>query len=530
MSKYFSYFYIRYVIIFVLFVLVFVFGKNMNVLSPEQERSQNETYAQQKIILGIYDVPANESIFEIKNLYSVKKGQCGRLFFSLKKLSSNNNSIETVDENSKLKISLSNNFGSTRGINTYEVKSDKFVQNERADFCADDDYQNLLLEKDLIDQGDVFEISKIGFYPLAAKKHDLNNLIDPIVGNTDFSKIIYQSGLEINSANIPYKFTRHNQLIGQTFVADSDTIISGVDMKMGFIGVGGVGSYSLELREAEEKNGNVQPSQVSIASFQFNKESAKKELLIGNDIYHIPLASHLVKGKKYFLGVNNGAVKFNLINTLQIYGGSSDSREQVYTLIGGKSNGQTGHLFLRAYGGDYVKIEGEKVLTNSKILDDGYGSGYYIYSQKGDFSDFLDIFESSDSYTGQNDVFYDNINRSISASDRNDTYFTYKFNTVRPFNRMSVSLEQPGGAFTDSEISYSFDNKNWQTIKMETNEADDSIQTNTFKSVIKGDGNNKNVYIKVSYNKESQKKNQYQKNKVNLFGVKNIFVEAEIND
>lgn len=511
--------YSSYSIILLIFVFAFFFGKNMNLTSPTEKILQDQLYAQQKVVSGIYDISAGQQEYELKNQFSIKKSQCGRLFFSLKNLST----ADSFLSNQKIKVFLTNNFDQNQELGSYEIKSDRFFQNQEIDFCANADYQNLIFQKDKDNQNGSFEISNVLFSPLVSEKHDLSNLLPPIVGNTNFSNIIYQTNLDINDANKAYKFTRHNQMIGQTFVADTESI-SGVDMKLEFTGVGGIGNYYLELREADNQNGKIALFSDRIAYFGFDKTSAERDLKIQKGIYHIPLVSHLEKGKTYYIGINNTAVKFNILNTLKIYGGNANNGEKIITSVKRKTSDKPGNLYLKVYGANYVKTKDEKVLTGTKILDNGDGTGSYIYEQKGNFSDYLDLDQVISKENTS--IFYDNVQSGISGKDEDDNAFVYKINTVYPFTKMKIELGQPGGEFTNSLIYYSFDNKNWQEIKSDWDKSEDEIlqgDKNRFQELLQGDNKTKTVYIKVAYDKEDAKEKT-----IHLFGLKNLKVVAEI--
>ena len=516
------YHYKRYLLVLVLFISAFIFGKNMDVLSPQQKQLQNQADAKKKITFGIYDVSVDQSEYELKDIFSIKQGQCGRLFFALKNLPSSGNSADSA-ENPKIKILLSSNFDQNQELGSYEIKSDRFTQNEKIDFCANADYQNLLFEKDENSQNSSFEISNVSYYPIAIEKHDFIGLMDPIEGNTNFSNIIYQSSFGFKDANKAFKFSRKNQKIGQTFVADSETI-SGVDLKLEFTRTGGIGNYHLELREIENQNGKIQLSSDRIAYFYFNKDNAEKNLKIGGGVYHIPLAAHLEKGKTYFIGISNEAISFNILNTLKIYGGSGNSGgKKIISFVGGKTSEKSGSLYLKIYGADYVKVADDKVLTGAKILDNGDGTGLYIYNQKGNFSDYLDIGQLITK--GNSNIFYDNVQSGISAKDEDDNAFVYKINTLHPFTLAKIEAGQPGGEFTDSLVYYSFDNNNWQEIKSDLNKEDTLLQgdEDKFQELVQGDGKIKTIYIKVTYDKYDVKEQG-----VHLFGLKNLKVSAKL--
>jgi len=299
-------------------------------------------------------------------------------------------------------------------------------------------------------------------------------------------------------------------------------------MKLEFTGSGEIGNYYLELREVNNQNGKVILSPDRIAYFGFDKNSAERDLKIKEGIYHIPLAAYIEKGKTYFIGINNTEVRFNILNTLKIYGGNADSGEKIVSSVKGKTSEKSGSLYLKVYGVDYIKAGDEKVLTGAKILDNGDGTGSYSYGQGGSFSDYLDLEQVISKENSS--IFYDNIQGGISGKDEDDNAFVYKINTTYPFAKLNIEAGQPGGEFTNSLVYYSFDNKNWQEIKNDYDKEDAlfSADKNKFQKLLQGDGKTKTIYIKVTYDKEDAQEKNASAVPVRLFGLKNLKVVAEI--
>ena len=511
----------RYFLVFILILLVTVFGKNMHTLTPEQQELNNQTYAQQKNATGIYDIPVDQTKYKTKNNLSIKKGQCGRIFFDLKNIPFEDDSTELIYKNIKIKISLSNDFGEEQALGSKELKNNGFSQSEEIDFCADADYQNLFLQSYENYRGSIFEISTLSFLPLSIKKTDLNNLATPIVGATDFSRIVYQSGVEAKNASKAVMFTRKNQEIGQVFVADSETI-SGVDLKLGFAGNGGMGNYILELKEAvEEKNKHVVISPDKIASYYFNQDSAEKSDISDHGSYHIPLAAHLEKGKSYFIGISNEEVEFNILNTLKIYGQGTKNEEKIVSVVGKNTSIDAGTFYLKVYGADFVKSNGEKILTGTMIIDNGDGLGSYTYEQKNNFSDYLDLDQLISPQNGN--IYFDPLHQSLSAIAKGDNAFIYKINTVKPFVKLEIEARQPGVGFVNSVLSYSFDQNNWHEIKSDWSKSLRGDK-DRFQELISGDGTMKIIYLKVTYDKNDTKRRTY-----NIFGLKNLTIHSELD-
>lgn len=500
----------RYLLVLALFLVSIIFGKNLDSLTQLGGISSGET-------AGSRVVSAGESGVLLTNFYSIKKGQCGRLFFSYKNLAPSDFLVKNDPE---IQVVTENYFEEKQVMGIFKLSNSRFAQNERLDFCATSDYQNLSFKKSEKFKNNnrvSFEVFNISFYPLSIEKKDFNNLLPPIIGNTDFSKVVLGSNIEPKVATKTFKLTRKNQIIGQTFTANSK-MISGVDLKLNFVGTGGAGNYYLDLREVDDLGGVLKLSSYRVAYYCFNKEIAEKNLKIGEKIYHIPLAANLELGKKYFIGVSNTEVNFNFLNTLIIYGvaGGIDTGE-IVTLVGNITHRDYGAIYFKLYGAEYIINSDERVLTGEKIIDNGNGTGLYFYEQTGNFSDYLDIFRVDTKENSNHDIFYDNIQRGVSARDRDENAFTYKINTVYPFTSMKIVAEQPGKEFTDAVIYYSFDNEKWQQIiSTEENE-------NIFKKLIRGDETAETVYLKITYDKKS-----ILGKSAHLFGIKNLKVVAKV--
>ena len=511
----------RYILVFILISSVVFFGKDMHTLTPEQQELNNQAYAQQKNATGIYDISVDQSEHKTRGNLLIKKGQCGRIFFDLKNLPFEDDSDKLIYKNVKIKISLSNDFGEAQALGSKELKDDGFSQSEEIDFCANADYQNLVLQTLEYYQGGIFEISNLSFLPLSIKKTDLNNLVTPIIGTTDFSRVVYQSGVPVRSANKAVKFTRNNQEIGQIFVADSETV-SGVDLKLKFIGNGGMGNYILELKEVVgEKNKHVAVSSDKIASYYFNQDSAEKSNISDYGSYHFPLAAHLEKGKSYFVGISNEEVEFNIINTLKVYAQDIKNEEKIVSMVSKKASIDTGALYLRVYGADFIKSNDEKILTGAQILDNGDGFGSYSYRQKNNFSDYLDLDQLISPQNGN--IYFDPLHQSLSAIASGDNAFTYSINMVKPFLRLKIEAHQPGIGFVDSRIYYSFDQNNWHEIKSDRAKLSRGDE-NRFQELISGDGKMKTIFLKVTYDNDDIKRRMY-----NIFGLKNLTIHSELD-
>ena len=232
---------------------------------------------------------------------------------------------------------------------------------------------------------------------------------------------------------------------------------------------------------------------------------------------------NIEKGKIYFVGISNTEVKFNVFNTLTIYSNGAGIDGKIVSSVKGKTSEKTGNLYLKVYGAAYIEAGDEKVLTGAKIFDNGDKTGRYVYEQKGNFSDYLDLYQSAIKVS--NSIFYDSVQNGISAKGENDNAFIYKIDTIYPFKKLKLEADQPGGDFTNSLVYYSFDNVNWLEIKNDS-EKDMTTQDrdmDRFQGLLQGDGNTKIVYIKVTYDKEDAREKT-----IHLFGLKNLKVNAQL--
>jgi len=515
----------RYLLVLFLFLIAYSVGRNPENPRFAQGSPQGEKGALRGVGSAIYNFPTDQNKLELKGLFSMKKNQCGRLFFSLKNISTEDKLGTLIHKKTRAKVYLSDEFDQSQEIKQIELQDDGDLQNNEIELCANADYQNLLFKKEQDNEVGAFEISNLVFYPLSIKKHNFNNLISPIVGNTDFSNVVYRSMFGADDANSVFKFTRKNQIIGQIFIANADSI-SGVDLKLRFIRSGGSGHYLLDLKEVSNRDGRIQLVPDRIAYYYFDKKNIEQYLDTEKGVYHIPLAARLEIGKTYFIGINNEAVKFNYFNTLEIYGRSDSSNEEIIFSINDKTRKKRSALYFQVYGTDYTRMLGEKVLTGAKILDNGDGTGQYIYEQRGEFSDYLDLEQTTAIENEIYNIFYDNVVGGVSGRARGDNKFVYKINTIYPFTIMKIEADQPGGGFTNSLVYYSFNNNDWLEIQSDSYKLVDVLpeEENSFQELILGDGKTKTVYIKVTYDKNSTGNKNIQ-----LFGLRNLRITANLN-
>jgi hypothetical protein len=105
-------------------------------------------------------------------------------------------------------------------------------------------------------------------------------------------------------------------LLGQTFIASQNNLV-GVEFFMDKRGNGGEGEYLLELRDIDEKTQLISQQKIAVTAF------SAKDMSTG--IKNFPLIAKLEKEKKYWIGINNSAIKVSKENYLSMGQSKVDS-------------------------------------------------------------------------------------------------------------------------------------------------------------------------------------------------------------
>jgi len=129
------------------------------------------------------------------------------------------------------------------------------------------------------------------------------------------------------------------------------------------------------------------------------------------------------------------------------------------------------NLFLTVYGGQLPSVSGATVLFGATIRDIGDGLGKYVYSLDRNYLTGLDEF-SKESHS-----------------------IVYKFDTVYPFTTFYIDSAVDPTNLSDYGVEYSFDQKVWQKISEQDNQA----ETGIFQKRISGDGSNHIAYLRFNF-------------------------------
>jgi hypothetical protein len=144
--------------------------------------------------------------------------------------------------------------------------------------------------------------------------------------------------------------------------------------------------------------------------------------------------------------------------------------------------------------------EADRLLFGAKVEDLGSDLLRYSYVPLGTAFDFFDLSDASESVT------FDPGNGFVTGRAEVDEYFTYRFDTVRPFREMSVSAEQYHDYEDQISIDYSFDGKSdWVEIPY----TQDVKEAQEFSGKIAGDGKRDVVYVRVRYAGEKDEKRDF---------------------
>jgi hypothetical protein len=114
-----------------------------------------------------------------------------------------------------------------------------------------------------------------------------------------------------------------------------------------------------------------------------------------------------------------------------------------------------GDFYFKIYGANFFYADNTKILNGAKIEDLGKGLGKYSYQTKGKNTDLLDLDFASPG-TGFNEI-----NRVIFASGKDEANFIYAVNTLYPISKLNFSATQLKVSWKKIEASYSFDRNIW---------------------------------------------------------------------
>lgn len=517
MNKKFPKKFISYSLVFIVFIIVFIFGKNLNP-NPQDQVLQQAVDQPNRSNSRVYNISAEQTIYHINDVVNAKPQLGYRIMFDAE-ARGGEPTVNKNEETDSLEFDFytTNSFQEEQLLKAYKIENNQILKNNEINFIANGSYEDLEIRKKSNNSKIILTFQNIRVYPLNTT--NLSSLKSTILGSTGEEKVIIDNQVE-NTKDL-YRFNWKNQIIGTSFIANSNNI-SSVEIGMSFIGNGGINNYYLELYEADDQ-GRPNLAKGRIAYFGFNQNSAEKELKLDKNKYRIPLTSNLEVGKKYFVGINNFEMKFNWLNTLVINGTKNNQKGIVWQSVKNKTKKLKGSLDIKMFSKDLTMLQGEKVLSNTVIQDLGNGEGIYTYNQTGNSLGFLDLFNIENENNIQS-VFSDNVSEGISAKDSDKASFSYKFDTIYPFDKLSLEFQKISGGFAGIKGFYSFDNQNWKEIQSDYDKEEIVVGgESNFNQVFTGDGTQREIYLKIKCDPNGQSDHI-----VKLFGIKNLKVNAEL--
>jgi hypothetical protein len=147
--------------------------------------------------------------------------------------------------------------------------------------------------------------------------------------------------------------------------------------------------------------------------------------------------------------------------------------------------------------------------AGAKLEDLGRGLRY-SFSLQGTPVDYVNIFDKSEG------VRFDREKKRVTGLQKNGEFLIYKFDTVYPYEKFVVSALQSGNDEKEVKLEYSFDGAFWQEISF----AQAKKKPQKFDLTLKGDGKQRFVYVRSSYNGEEKKSG--------FFGLESLTVDASV--
>jgi len=501
----------RHILLAIILMLIFFFGRNFELSDYEKiiknaSKKNNQDYR--------ININSDESEKAVPLLNSAP-GDYYRLFFDIKSQANETDflSYEELTKETKLNLYLKSNLGRMILIKDITVPlTNQFVPIE-ATFSTDSNYQDLIFAK--INQADqsAIEIKNLRLERLLCRDAECFNNLAPTINGR--SRLTLDQEM-IQDREPIFKLNRRKQTYGQVFQSQSDNIAE-VVLAIDKVGTGGAGCYQIKLQKAAKDGDGFRIDPIILASFYFEVVDLEDYMIFDN-VYRFPLASELTKEEYYYLSLSNEENKFNLFNTLVLAGDSdADSYQNGGALLLGQQ-GTNGNLYFQTYTAPYQNWKGKRILGNATIEDLGQGVGRYTYQFSNSAYDYLDIWQKNLIDPKKNRIYFDNITRSISASDADGVDLIYRFEIIYPIKQASINVRQIEGEFSSVLIYYSLDQLHWIPLKPK-NEAD---LKNEFEAVFSPEPQSSQIYLKVTRNEKANN------HKVNLFGIDRLGIKADL--
>jgi hypothetical protein len=139
-------------------------------------------------------------------------------------------------------------------------------------------------------------------------------------------------------------------------------------------------------------------------------------------------------------------------------------------------------------------IEGGKTMLNFARLEDLGQDLLYSFSVQNKEEDLLNVYELSPK------IHFDWKKKRIAGSRKKDEYYTYRFDTLYPFERFALEARS-GSTKNGMMLEYSFDNSTWQPVSIFR----ESGQADRYTLTLSGTGDTSVVYVRIRYTGDEKK-------------------------
>ncbi len=313
-----------------------------------------------------------------------------------------------------------------------------------------------------------------------SSKFEADRLMPTLAGNTEHIMKTFAAGKQISDSRVIFE---------NSFTADADFI---ENIRVNTNEKSRQGSYVLELREkagADSGNQDISIKRIILEPGEFGSDQDEW----GNQSLTLPAL--LERGKEYTVSLKNtGGVSVKpILSPLEGLQGEALDDTNITAIVFGR----------------YAYTDDSALLSGAKVEDFG-GEILYSYSLSGEENDFFDLFDTEGS------VRFDTKEKMIAGKQKGRTSFTYRFFTVRPFEKFMLAARQAGDNEKEVKLEYSFDNAFWREVPSTQEKNEPQI----FSLTLSGNGNQNIVYIRASYNGEDKK--------TGSFGLDQLSVRAKL--
>jgi len=327
-------------------------------------------------------------------------------------------------------------------------------------FFSDKKYTDVIFEKANKKDGAEMEISNVRITKLDISDKSGIEKLKPTLTSEPNSGLLVQS--QEKSEYALEQLKEPKIIFGEVFMSEVN-FITEIELDFDIIkqGDGGGEKFKLDLRKAEFDGNSPEISSDVVSEIKFSFDGIE-QYRQKDGKFKFPIFSRVEKGAYYFIGINNDKVAVNKFNHL-LAKGTKDTDSYPDGSVAIKKSGHSypafGDMYFKIYGLNFGEYEDKKILSGSTVEDVGSGKGVFKYQPLKNRIALLDLFEYSE------DINFDEGKQIVFGGKRKDgmeSYFTYKFETIYPFSRITFEARQPEADWSKMKIAYSYDGKKWE--------------------------------------------------------------------